>query len=201
MWMIITLITATHNATKLRKDNKTSNVIAKQAVADEEYKKICCRVTEILKIAEKPSRCNIVKFIDSPFLFPNMVSYQYMGDWEVWRTNDLLYLYQAEVEMYPANSSMDAPEICSIIIENIQYFKLEGSVETNTYVTGGKVTQNKRTGKVSQTALKNKTVKSDSRYVKMSVVIDGLVKTLAFNKESYDIFLLLIPEKEYNKVI
>lgn len=73
---------------------------------------------------------------------------------------------------------------------------MEGSVKSETVVSGGVVKQDKRTGKVSQTALKSKAIERDERSVKMSLVIDGIVQKLYFDKDSYDVLLALIPEKE-----
>lgn len=63
-------------------------------------------------------------------------------------------------------------------------------------MSGGVVKQDKRTGKVSQSALKSETVERDKRVVKLSVLKNGIVKKLVFSKEAYDVFLALIPEKE-----
>ena len=39
-------------------------------------------------------------------------------------------------------------------------------------------------------------IERDERSVKMSLVIDGIVQKLYFDKDSYDVLLALIPEKE-----
>ena len=208
-WMVITLgsacgqaVTQMNEAEKQRREQHEREEQAQRVNARAEYEKICNRVAQTLENAEKPERCNTVRFTDKPFLFSKMKSFQYMAKWQIWRFNETLYLYQEAVEMYPVIGLFkNAPEIGTVAVNDIQYFKAEGEVETNTYVVGGKVTQDKKTEKVSQTALKNKTVTNDTRVVKMSVVVDGIVETLKFNKESYDVFLLLIPEKEYHRVI
>lgn len=163
-----------------------------------EYDKLCGQVQKVLETASKPSECNIVRFASAPYLFPQLKSYQYYTDWEIWRNGDTLYLYRAEVEDYPENYyDGDAPAIAQIPVSSIQHFRIEGSTYAESVISGGKVTQDRRTGKIKQTELKSKTVQHDSRVVRLSVIVNGVVKTVDFEYAAFDVFCALIPEKEH----
>lgn len=161
------------------------------------YYELCSKVANELQEANKPTECNTVCFVEAPFLFPDLKSYQYYTEWEVWREKERLYFYNAQVENYPEDCTVgEAPLITSIMTSDIQYFSMDGNITTETVVSGGVVKQDKKTGKVSQSALKSKTIERDKRVVKLSVLKNGIVKKLVFSKEAYDVFIALIPEKE-----
>ena len=165
--------------------------------ANRQYRQLCQKAENLLKTSNKPAECNTVCFIDSPFLFPDLKSYQYCTEWEIWRNGDTVFFYNDSVENYPENRlEGEAPAIESIDVKDIQYFAMDGRITSETVVSGGVVKQDKRTGKVSQYALKSETVERDKRVVKLSVLKNGIVKKLVFSKEAYDVFLALIPEKE-----
>lgn len=200
LWIILLSVDAAKKGQQTKHEQineKVQHLNSERKATNNEYAQLCQYAAEILKKANKPHVCNTVRLINEPFLFPKMKTYQYFTDWEIWRDNDKLYLYKAEVENYPENCfDGEAPAIGVVATDDIQYFALDGSVKAETVVSGGVVKQDKRTGKVSQTALKSKTIEKDERSVKMSLVIDGIVKKLCFDKESYDVLLALIPEKE-----
>lgn len=164
----------------------------------DKYDKLCRQVHTVLETAKKPSECNTVRFAEQPYLFPQLKSYQYYTDWEIWRNEDTIYLYCAEVEDYPEQYyGGDAPAIAQIPIAAIQHFRVEGSTYTESKISGGKVTQNRYTGRIKQTALKSSTIQHDTRIIKMCVLVNGVVKTLDFEYSAFDIFCALIPEKEH----
>ncbi len=179
------------HATKLQQAN------AERQYGNRQYQELCQKAHNILKTANKPSECNNVCFVDEPFLFPDLKSYQYCTEWEIWRNEDIVFFYNASVENYPETCfEGEAPAIGSIEVKDIQYFAMEGNITSETIVSGGVVKQDKKTGKVSQSALKSKTVERDKRVVRLSVLKSGIVKKLLFSKDAYDVFLALIPEKE-----
>lgn len=162
------------------------------------YDRLIAEVQQVLRSANKPNECNTIRFADTPYLFPKLKSYQYYTDWEIWRSGNAVYLYCAEVEDYPEEYyGGDAPAIAAISIDSIQYFRVEGSTYAETTITGGKVTQNRYTGKIKQTELKSKTIYHDTRIVKMAVLVNGVVKFLDFEYSAFDILCALIPEKEH----
>lgn len=164
----------------------------------DKYDKLVSDVQRVLATANKPAECNTIRFADSPYLFPKLKSFQYYADWEIWRTGDTLYLYCAEVEDYPEEYfGGNAPAIAEIPLNSITHFRVEGTTYAETKISGGKVTQSRYTGRVKQTALKSKTVQHDTRIVKMSIIHNGVVKSLEFDYAAFDIFCALIPEKEH----
>lgn len=164
----------------------------------DKYDRLCDQVQKVLDGANKPNECNIVRFAGEPYLFPQLKSYQYYTDWEIWRDNDTLYIYCKEVEDYPEQYyGGDAPAIAKIAISTIQHFRVEGTTYAETKISGGKVTQNRYTGRIKQTALKSKTIQHDSRIIKMSVNVNGVIKVLDFEYSAFDILCALIPEKEH----
>lgn len=170
---------------------------AERQAVNRQYQELCQKAEKLLKTSNKPTECNMVCFVESPFLFPELKPYQYYTEWEVWRNGDTVFFYNASVENYPENCfDGEAPAIESIDVKDIQYFAMEGNIISETVVSGGVVKQDKRTGKVSQSALKSETVERDKRVVKLSVLKKGIVKKLVFSKEAYDVFLALIQEKE-----
>lgn len=166
----------------------------------DKYDKLCAKVNTILASANKPDECNVVQFASDPYLFPQLESYQYFFvDWEIWRNNEVLYVYRAEVENYPEEYvNADAPIIAQIPISEIQHFRVEGMTYAETKITGGKVSQNRYSGKIKQTPIKSKTVQHDTRIVRVSVVVNGVVKKLDFTYDAFDVMCALIPEKEHN---
>lgn len=153
----------------------------------------------MLDIANKSTECNTIRFADAPYLFPKLKSYQYDTDWEIWRNGNTVYLYCAEVEDYPEEYyGGDAPAIAAIPIDSIPYFRVEGATYAETKVSGGRVTQSRYTGKIKQTELKSKTVYHDARIVKMTILVNGVVKSLNFEYPAFDILCALIPEKEHH---
>lgn len=52
----------------------------------DKYDKLCAQVQAVLETANKPSECNLIRFAEAPYLFPQLKSYQYFTDWEVWRS-------------------------------------------------------------------------------------------------------------------
>lgn len=162
---------------------------------NKEYDDICAKVKQVLSNAKKPVECNIVEFADAPFIFPFLKSYQYFTEWEIWRTDDVLYIYKSEVENYPDN--YDAPCIAAIRVEDIQYFRCEGDVYIESKTSGGRITQNKHTGKISQTPIITKTINHDTRVVKLTVQRNGIIKHLLFKNDAYDVLFSLMPEKDY----
>lgn len=164
----------------------------------DKYNRLVAEVLKVLDTANKPAECNTIRFADAPYLFPKLKSYQYDTDWEIWRNGNTVYLYCAEVEDYPEEYyGGDAPAIASIPIDSIQYFRVEGATYAETEVSGGRVTQSRYTGKIKQTELKSKTVYHDTRIVKMTILVNGVVKSLNFEYPAFDILCALIPEKEH----
>ena len=163
----------------------------------DKYNKLCQEVGEVLASAGKPSRCNTVRFATMPYLFPKLKSYQVFTDWEIWRKDDTLYVYCPAVEDYPESYyDGDAPAIAKIEVSDIVHFKIEGGVYSETKVSGGRVKQDRYTGKITQEAIRSKTVQHDDRVVRMSVMVDGIVEQLDFEYPAFDVFCALIPEKE-----
>lgn len=200
LWLVVltaeTVTTMKANQ-KEQKIQEAREANAERQAVNHQYRQLCQKAENLLKTSNKPEECNTVCFIDSPFLFPEMKSYQYYTEWEVWRNGDTVFFYNASVENYPENCfEGEAPAIESIDVKDIQYFAMEGNIISETVVSGGVVKQDKRTGKVSQSALKSETVERDKRVVKLSVLKNGIVKKLVFGKEAYDVFIALIPEKE-----
>lgn len=190
-----------------RKDKKAEAAVKAQearakmqAFLDEgkaEYDAICSEVAGVLAQAGKPARCNTVRFASEPYLFPQLVSYQVFADWEIWRNGDTLYIYRAEVEDYPQDyCEADAPCIAQIDIADIQFFTVEGGIYTESKISGGKVTQDKR-GRIHQTAIRSETINRDNRTVRVLVLDDGIVEQLEFEYSAYDVLYALIPEKEH----
>lgn len=200
LWIVLLTSESVSKVKKLQHEQRDERIqLRNQAKreANDLYYKLCSKVANTLQDANKPNRCNKVCFADSPFIFPELKSYQYYTEWEIWRDNDFIYLYNAQVENFPEDCTVgEAPVIGCITLKDIQYFSMDGQVTTETIVSGGVVKQDKKTGKVSQSALKTKTVERDKRVVKLSVLENGIVKKLVFTKEAYDVFLALIPEKE-----
>lgn len=164
----------------------------------DKYDRLCEQAQKVLDGANKPDECNTVRFAGEPYLFPQLKSYQYYTDWEIWRDTDALYIYCKEVEDYPEQYyGGDAPAIAKIDISTIQHFRVEGRTFAETKISGGKVTQNKYTGRIKQTALKSKTIQHDNRIIKMSVNVNGVIKVLDFEYSALDILCALIPEKEH----
>lgn len=173
-----------------------------QQVCDQgkdKYDKLCTQVNNVLKNANKPLQCNVVRFTSEPYIFPKFKSYQcFFVDWEIWRHNDDIYIYRSEVEDYPEEYyGGDAPAIAKIPISSIQHFRVEGATYNETKISGGKVTQNRYTGRIKQTAIKSKTVEHDNRVIKMSIMENGIVKVLDFEYSAFDVLYALLPEKEY----
>lgn len=200
LWIVLLTSESVSKAKKLQREQLDERIqLRNQAKreANDLYYKLCSKVANTLQNANKPTYCNKVRFADSPFIFPELKSYQYYTEWEIWRDNDFIYLYNAQVENFPEDCSIgEAPVIGCITANDIQYFSMDGHITTETVVSGGVVKQDKKTGKVSQSALKSRTVERDKRVVKLSVLENGIVKKLEFTKEAYDVFLALIPEKE-----
>ena len=200
LWIVSLTMESVSKAKEIQKEQRTQRIQQRNEIAKEHnalYYELCSRVAEILKEANKPTECNKVCFVDLPFIFPDLKSYQYYTEWDIWKNGDVLYFYNEQVENYPENCRVgEAPLIGSIMVNDIQYFSMDGNITTETIVSGGVVKQDKKTGKVSQSALKYKTVERDKRIVKLSVLKNGIVKKLEFSKEAYDVFLALIPEKE-----
>lgn len=164
----------------------------------DKYDHLCNQVRKVLDEASKPNECSLVRFAGEPYLFPQLKSFQYYTDWEIWRTGDSLYIYCAEVEDYPEQYyGGDAPAIAKLPISAIQHFRVEGTTYAETKISGGKVTQNRYSGRIKQTALKSKTIQHDSRIVKMSINVNGMIKILDFEYSAFDVLCALIPEKEY----
>lgn len=165
----------------------------------DKFEKLCSQVEYVLKKANKPLECNTVRFASEPFIFPKLKSYQcFFVDWEIWRENDIIYIYRSEVEDYPEEYyGGDAPAIAQILVSNIQYFRVEGSTYTESKISGGKITQNRYTGRIKQTPIKSKTVEHDNRKIKMSIVVNGVVKILEFEYSAYDVLCALLPDKEH----
>lgn len=164
----------------------------------DKYDKLVAEVQQVLNSANKPTECNTIRFVNVPYLFPKLKSFQYDTDWNIWKSNGTLYLYREEVEDYPEEYyGGDAPAIAAIPIDSIQQFRVEGSAYVETKISGGKVAQNMHTGRITQTALKSKTIPHDTRIVRMSVFVDGVIKFLEFDYSAFDILCVLIPDKEH----
>lgn len=166
--------------------------------AREKYENLCNRVDQVLEGANKPQECNTIRFAVEPYLFPDLKSYQcFFVDWEVWRHDDKIYIFRSEVENYPEEYyEADAPAIAYISISDIQYFRIEGSTYTESRISGGQITQNARTGRIKQAPLRSTTINHDNRVIKMSVLVNGIVKILNFEYSSLDVLCALLPEKE-----
>lgn len=164
----------------------------------DKYDQLCDQVQNVLDGTNKPNECNIVRFAGEPYLFPQLKSYQYYTDWEIWRDDDALYIYCKEVEDYPEQYyGGNAPAIAKLPISTIQHFRVEGTTYAETKISGGKVTQDRYTGRIKQTDLKSKTIQHDSRVVRMSINVNGVIKVLDFEYSAFDILCALIPEKEH----
>lgn len=165
----------------------------------DKYDKLCFQVKNVLENANKPLECNVIRFAAEPYIFPKLKSYQcFFVDWEIWRNNDIIYIYRSEVEDYPEEYyGGDAPAIAQIPVSNIQYFRVEGITYTESKISGGIITQNRRTGKISQTPIKSTTVQHDNRIIKMSILVNGVVKMLEFEYSAFDVLCALLPEKEH----
>lgn len=180
----------------------------KEARFQEEYDRVCAEVEKGLLSAKKPVECNVVtSHVFGADSFPGLKDYQWsFKDWEIWRTGDHLYLYSPTVNGHPDYEKFGlfigepAPMLLSISVPDIQYFKMEGDVFHETKISGGKVTQNQRTGKVKQTPLQAKTVNRDTRYVRVTAQKNGIIKYIDFGQEAYDVLFLLIPEKEFSRL-
>lgn len=166
--------------------------------AKENYDKLCSQVENVLAVANKPIECNVIRFAAEPYFFPQLISYQcFFVDWEIWRDNDVIYIYRSEVENYPEKYyDGDAPAIAEIPLSAIQHYRVEGTTYTESKISGGKITQNRSTGKITQTPITSKTIKHDDRFVRMSVLVNGVVKVVDFEYSALDVFCALMPEKE-----
>lgn len=164
----------------------------------DKYDQLVAEAQQVLRSASKPAECSTIRFANAPYLFPKLKSFQYYDtDWEIWKSNDTLYLYCAEVEDYPEGyCGKGAPLIAAIPTVAIQQFRVDGAMYSETKISGGKVTQSRYTGKVRQTALQSKTILHDTRSVKMSVLVNGAVKLLELEYAAFDVLCALIPEKE-----
>lgn len=165
----------------------------------DKYDKLRYQVQSMLENANKPQVCNVVRFAVEPYVFPQLKSYQcFFVDWEIWRDNDIIYIYRSEVEDYPEEYyGGNAPAIAKIPVSSIQDFRVEGSTYVETQISGGKITQNRYTGIIKQTPIKSKTREHDNRIIKVSVDVNGIVKTLDFEYSSFDVLRALLPEKEH----
>lgn len=185
------------------KKERLSKIYAEmQQVCDEgkeKYDKLCSHVENVLAVANKPVECNVIRFADEPYFFPKLKSYQcFFVDWEIWRNNDVIYIYRSKVEDYPEEYyDGNAPAIAQIPVSAIQHYRVEGTTYTESKISGGKITQNRYTGKIRQTAIKSKTIEHDSRIIRMSVLVNGVVKAVDFEYSAFDVLCSLIPEKEY----
>lgn len=185
-------------AERIQKMHKELEQLTNQG--KDKYDIICSVVQKELESANKPAACNTVKFKEESYLFSHIPGYLYVYDeWEIWKTNDKIYFYRSEIPGYPEEYlGADAPAIGSISIDQIIHFRIEGSTYTESKISGGKVTQDRQTGRIKQTAIKSTTVHHDDRYVKLSVSVNGVVKSLAFEYPAYDVFCHLIPDKEHS---
>lgn len=185
------------------KKERLSKIYAEmQQVCDEgkeKYDKLCSQVENVLAVANKPVECNVIRFADEPYFFPKLKSYQcFFVDWEIWRNNDVIYIYRSKVEDYPEEYyEGNAPAIAQIPVSAIQHYRVEGTTYTESKISGGKITQNRYTGKIRQTAIKSKTIEHDSRIIRMSVLVNGVVKAVDFEYSAFDVLCSLIPEKEH----
>lgn len=185
------------------KKERLSKIYAEmQQVCDEgkeKYDKLCSQVENVLAVANKPVECNVIRFADEPYFFPKLKSYQcFFVDWEIWRNNDVIYIYRSKVEDYPEEYyDGNAPAIAQIPVSAIQHYRVEGTTYTESKISGGKITQNRYTGKIRQTAIKSKTIEHDSRIIRMSVLVNGVVKAVDFEYSAFDVLCSLIPEKEH----
>lgn len=185
------------------KQERLSKIYAEmQQICDEgkeKYDKLCSQVENVLAVANKPTECNVIRFAAEPYFFPKLKSYQcFFVDWEIWRNNDVIYIYRSKVEDYPEEYyDGNAPAIAQIPVSAIQYYRVEGMTYTESKVSGGKITQNRYTGKIKQTAIKSKTIEHDSRIIRMSVLVNGVIKVVDFEYSAFDVLCALIPEKEH----
>ena len=165
----------------------------------DKYNTLCAKVEDVLRYANKPQVTNTVRFASAPYIFPKLKNYQCLFvDWEIWRHNENIYIYCSEVEDYPAEYfGGDAPAIAQIPVAQIQYFRIDGKTYTETKISGGKITQNKHTKEIKQTAIKVNTIQHDNRIVRMSLLVDGVVKTLDFEYSSFDVLTSLLSEKAH----
>lgn len=162
-----------------------------------EYDEICEKTRAVLASSGKPVNCSTVRFASEPYFFPDLNSYQvFFTDWEIWTHANNLYIYRSEVTDYPENyAEADAPAIVQIPLSEIRYFRVEGAVTAEIKVSGGKVSQNRYTGRIHQTAIKTKTEQHDSRVVRMCAMNNGTIKTVDFEYSAYDVLRALLPEK------
>lgn len=183
------------------KENRIRKAKAEmQSFLDEgkhKFDEICERTNRVLMSSGKPAVSNTVRFASVPYFFPELQSYQvYFEDWEIWTNEGQLYIYRSAVTDYPEDyAEADAPAIAQIPISSIRYFRIEGIITSETKVTGGVVSQNRHTGRVSQTAIKTRNVNHDGRIVRMCIMDHGVVRTVDFEKTAYDILGALLPEK------
>lgn len=186
---------ATERDERLRQARKEMQSLMNEG--KHEYDAICTRTNAILLMAGKPKVCNTIRFASEPYCFPDLLSYQlYFVDWEIWVYHNVLYIYRSEITDYTENyADADAPAIAQIPISDIKSIRVEGSITSETKITGGKVSQNRYTGRVSQTKIKSKTEQHDNRVVRMCIEKQGTLKTVDFEYSSYDVLSILLPEK------
>lgn len=179
--------------------NKTKKMREMNQRNKKAYEQAYNKCEEILKDANKPTRCNKVKIVDKTNFLYELEVFQYLIEWNVWRNKNRIYFYSPEVECYPT-ADKDAPFAFFIDVEDIQYFKEEGSIQTELKISGGTINQDKRTGKISQTPISSKTIEHDNRSVILTLNKNSIISKIEFSYASYDVLFALIPEKEYNRV-
>ena len=130
----------------IKRQEFLSTMRKKKQYERKEYEEACKRCEEVLK--SKPERCNTVTITDSTPLLNRFESYQYHLKWNVWKHDETLHFYVPRLISYPAPFK-EAPYTFSINIDDIQYFRQEGEKTSEIKISGGKIKQDKKTGKIS----------------------------------------------------
>lgn len=157
------------------------------------------RCKEVLGETKKPKNCNEVYLEEANDFFDDLENYQAKTTWEVWRSGEQIYFYASQIKGYPSYSAQ-GPYAFAVNLSDIQYYRVIGSVKNEVQISGGTVKQDKRTGRVTQTPLKTRTVEHDERLCNLTLRKNGVVSHLLFDAEDFDVFFALIPEKSYTKV-
>ena len=182
----------------IKNQERLSTMRKKEAARKKEYEEVCKRCEEVLKT--KPEHCNTVTITDSTPLLKQFESYQYHLKWSTWKHDETLHFYVPRLTNYYSAPFKEAPYAFSINIDDIQYFRQEGEKTSEIKISGGKIKQDKKTGKISQTPIKSQTVEHDERRTVLTITKDSVVMKINFTHGAYDVFFALIPEKEFTRV-
>lgn len=181
------------------RQNETRKMREASQLSKKAYETACNKCNEILKNANMPARCNKINIWSKIDFLDDLEAFQYLTEWNIWRNGNKIYFYLPEVECYPTVDK-EAPFAFFIDVDDIQYFKEEGSIKSELKISGGTIKQDKRTGKISQTPISSKTIERDNRSVVLTLNKDSIISKIEFSYAAYDVLFALIPEKAYNRV-